>query len=175
MTTPSRPAPQNANSSLRVSARGISYIRQWEREVPHLYDSDGGHNCSYGIGTLVHRGPCTAHDVQTIHVTPRLIQQSFFHRLEQAAQVVREALPNRRLTQDQFDALVSFTYNTGIGAENRIFTLLNDGQPAHAVIQMQHYVYARDGHTHRLTRLHGLARRRVHETRPFLGHDGARR
>jgi lysozyme len=47
-----------ANETKRLSAAGWAALRTREHAVLHYY-SDVANNCTYGIGTLAHHGPCT--------------------------------------------------------------------------------------------------------------------
>ena len=68
-----------------------------------------------------------------------------------------------KLTQAQFDALVSFTYNVGAGAlrKSTLLTVLNRGDYKGAAAQIRRWVYA-GGY-----KVRGLAKRREEEARPF--------
>lgn len=47
-----------ANESLRLSDAGWAELRRRESAVMAYYN-DQANNCTYGIGTLAHTGPCT--------------------------------------------------------------------------------------------------------------------
>lgn len=74
------------------------------------------------------------------------------------------------LTQSQFDALVSFTYNVGAGALNRSLVLerLNEGNYRAAADLMLIYDKRRDPKTGALVTDSGLAARRAAERGVFL-------
>lgn len=64
-----------------------------------------------------------------------------------------------KLSQNQFDALVSFTFNTGVGTYgNKIQPLIEAGKLEAATAKMKQYVYDRAGN-----RLNGLVNRRTAE------------
>ena len=100
----------------RVSDKGVAFIAGFEgfpREQP--YNDPVGH-CTVGFGRLLHRGNCTAEDRRrwagiTRAQAMRLLRED----LKRYAAAVRR-LVKPKLNQAQFDALVSFTFNNGIGA-----------------------------------------------------------
>lgn len=47
-----------ANETMQMSAAGRTALRERERAVLSYYN-DAANNCTYGVGTLAHRGPCT--------------------------------------------------------------------------------------------------------------------
>ncbi|MCC8405343.1 hypothetical protein LJ655_26375 [Paraburkholderia sp. MMS20-SJTN17] len=51
------------NESKRLSSTGLTAFRLREGAVLRYYN-DSANNCTYGIGTLVHFGPCTAAQFQ---------------------------------------------------------------------------------------------------------------
>lgn len=65
------------------------------------------------------------------------------------------------LTQSQFDALVSFTFNVGVGAlaRSKLLAVLNVGRYADVPFQMKRWVYAGGA------KLRGLINRREDEAR----------
>jgi Lysozyme inhibitor LprI len=46
------------NETMQMSPSGRTALRQRERAVLSYYN-DAANNCTYGVGTLAHRGPCT--------------------------------------------------------------------------------------------------------------------
>lgn len=73
------------------------------------------------------------------------------------------------LTQNQFDALVCFTYNVGITAflNSTLLKLLNSGDYKNAQAQFQRWVYSTDPKTHKKVVLAGLQTRRAAEASLF--------
>lgn len=76
------------------------------------------------------------------------------------------------LTQDQFDALVSFDFNTGaFGPNSHVTLLVNAGDMAGAMKVLMSYTHGHvNGH---LVTLRGLVRRRAAEKLLFEGHETA--
>lgn len=78
-----------------------------------LYNDSANH-CSIGIGHLVHRGPCTSADrAKWGTLTREQVEELFRKDLAIYEGAVAEAV-KVPLTQNQYDALVSFTYNVGV-------------------------------------------------------------
>lgn len=66
-----------------------------------------------------------------------------------------------KINQNEFDALVSFTYNLGCGKLAIVADLLNTDSAAAATAKMEQYVYAGQ------EKLPGLVRRRQEEVALF--------
>ena len=95
-----------------MSAAGQAALAQREGQAPGGgYYNDSGNNCTYGTGLLAHLGPCTSDELRRT-VDADAAQREFQQRMDEAARRVREQVPDRALTQNQFDALASATYNT---------------------------------------------------------------
>lgn len=150
-----------------LSARGAALVADHEGLVLNLYDDPAGH-CTIGIGHLVHRGNCNGSEPEQFR--RGLTKQEAYDLFAQdAARFV--AAVNRlvrvSLTQNQFDALVSFTYNLGEGAleESTLLRKVNAGDYAGAAAEFGKWVKA-DGKL-----LPGLVRRRKDEAELFLTPD----
>jgi len=100
-----------ANETMRMSAAGMAALRQRERAVFRYYN-DAANHCTYGVGALAHHGPCTPRELRRpVSVADVNIQLAT--RVRRSEEAVRQRVRNHQLTQEQFDALVSFTFNTG--------------------------------------------------------------
>lgn len=161
---------------MRTSAPGVHAIRVHEGVKDHHYD-DQGNNCSYGVGTLAHRGPCSAAELAEI-VSDERIEWSLAHGLLDAEAAVKRNVTRQTLSQQQFDSLVSFTYNTGSGGARPVLQLVNQGKLKEAAKIMKTYIYVtvngkdgkplRDKHGRKiLRRSNGLIKRRDEEARSF--------
>lgn len=138
--------------------------------------TDPAHNCTRGHGILVHHGDCTAAELAA-QPNAQANEADFMARIHTAEQQVRNQVPDRVLTQDQFDALVSAAYNLGgagagpvLGAANR-----NDNPGVVAGLRARVNAAERDRAgrpTGRMVRLPGLVTRREREARPFLPPGG---
>jgi lysozyme len=112
-----QPAAQTglgANDSLTMSADARTRMRRREVDVFNYYDDGGpgkGH-CTWGAGILAHRGPCTKEELAR-PVSQAEVDAEFSRRVAKAEREVRRNVSKQPLNQDQFDALVSLTYNAG--------------------------------------------------------------
>ena len=108
-------APTNATD---VSEKGLEFIGRFEgfRDMPYN-DAAVPPNATIGYGHMIHRGPVTVND--RIRYKKGITQANALTLLRADAALAVYAV--RRyckvpLTQPQFDALVSFTFNCGAGA-----------------------------------------------------------
>jgi lysozyme len=96
------------------------------------------------------------------------VEREFTKRLSVAEKGVQRNV-TAELTQEQFDALVSFTYNVGVGAASNVYDMLNDGDfdgAAASILSRTHGHETRNGK--RVTVFYrGLAPRRELEAAPF--------
>lgn len=158
--------PRPAPPELRIGAKGIALIKSFEG--CHLLRTDGTFEA--------YPDPGTGGDPWTIGwgATGRGIQrgtvwtkQQCDARLESdlarfAADVAR-AIGNTPTTQDQFDALVSFHYNTGAIARATLTKLHCQGNHTAAWVEFGKWVNAGG------RRMAGLVRRRDAEARLYRG------
>lgn len=153
------------NTNLSLSAEGQRRLRR--RESVRGYYNDGGGNrgnCTYGIGILLHRGPCTAEELAR-PLTAAQIESSFRAAVRQAERAVQRGVNRHQLTQEQFDALASFAFNTGAGRAQRVFQRVNRGDLAGAAAAIRGYTFtSRNGH---MVPMPGLVSRRREESAPF--------
>lgn len=158
-----------ANEQMQMSAAGMAILRRREHAVLRYYN-DVANNCTFGVGTLAHHGPCTPAELQRL-VTAVEVNVQLQTRVNTAARAVRRRVRNRQLTQEQFDALVSFTFDTGPTGARHVLDAANTGADARVVQQMQRniYVHPRDANGRRPSpvRIPGLANRRREEVVPF--------
>ena len=108
------PAPKGAPR--RLSSRGLELIAEFEGFRPDLHNDPAGH-ASIGFGHLVHRGPINGSEPAEFR---KGISRKRARELLRADVAIAEAAVNQAvtvpLTQNQFDALASFTFNVGGGA-----------------------------------------------------------
>jgi len=152
-----------------VSTAGANFIAQWEAWVPHLYNDAVGH-CTIGYGHLLHLGNCGPAD--------RAAYPNGINR-QQGMTLFRQDLSRYEnlvsnnvkvpLTQNQFDALVSFSFNIGPGSVkprrgflgSSALSQLNKGNYNNVPARMARWNTA-GGRV-----LRGLTRRRADEGRLF--------
>ena len=102
---------------MKLSEAGLAFLAAHEGTVLHLYNDSSGH-CTVGIGHLVHHGRCDGRTSEA-PFSGGITRQAAIDLLRQ--DVVRfESTVNSAvkvpLKQNQFDALVSFSFNVGDGA-----------------------------------------------------------
>jgi lysozyme len=163
-----------ANENMRMSSAGLAALRQREHAVLRYYN-DVANNCTWGIGTLAHRGPCTDRELQR-PVTAIDVDRELAIRVQEAEQAVRRQVRNQQLTQDQFDALVSYTYNLGATGARTALQAADHGNSNEVAQQMSGHVYAhprdRRGRALPSVRVQGLVNRRRDEAAPFQAGQG---
>ena len=102
------------------------------------YYNDAADNCTVGIGTLLHYGPCTSEELSR-PANPAQNQADFDARVRAAEAAVRANVNMRTLNQNQYDALVSAAYNSGRGMA-QVYTHANNGDDVGALDQMRRNV-----------------------------------
>jgi lysozyme len=121
---------------MQVGQRGKNLFKEWEGLVTHEYLDSGGAP-TIGIGHLLTRSERTSGKLviggQALDYRNGLTEQQCWDLLDQDLDAV-EATVNAAVTvplnQNQFDALVSFTFNVGDAAlrGSTLLRLLNQGQ-----------------------------------------------
>ncbi|WP_186183149.1 glycoside hydrolase family protein [Burkholderia gladioli] len=164
-----------ANENMRLSQAGWAALRQRENAIMAYYN-DQANNCTYGVGTLVHAGPCTPQELAR-PVSAAQVNAQLTARVSTAEAVVRRAVSNRNLTQAQFDELVSYTYNAGNTGAQTALRAANQSNDAGVVssINQRVYIHPRDAQGRRLApvRSRGLVNRRRLESAPFAQQPAA--
>ncbi|WP_329670561.1 lysozyme [Limnobacter sp.] len=158
-----------ANETLSLSVPGYAALRRREGAVLHYYNDVANH-CTFGVGTLAHHGPCTEEELRRT-VTSEEVDLQLAMRVKKAEVAVRSRVKDFSLTQAQFDALVSFTFNTGVSGARKTLDSANSGHFREVIVEMQKnvYVHPRDSKGRRLraVRIQGLVIRRIEESAPF--------
>lgn len=144
-----------------ISRKGVDFIARWEGLEKNLYNDAAGH-CTIGYGHLVHMGNCSGNEPANFQAG--ITQHEALAILRQDAQVAVKGVRNNvqaPLAQYEFDSLVSFTFNLGVGNLRRSTLLrrLNGGlfQRNLVPLEFQSWVYAGG------TILQGLVSRRKSE------------
>ena len=114
------------NIALRMSPQALNAMRNTEKVMLKYYNDMGGNkgNCTWGIGFYAHKGVCTPEELER-KVTASSVEMEYVKRVAEAERRVKVKVKTR-LSQEQFDALVSFTYNTTNIANDRVYQALND-------------------------------------------------
>lgn len=144
-------------------------MRHREKTMMKYYD-DGGPgrgNCTWGIGTKAHTGPCTSEELAR-KVTDADIERAFSSRLWEAERGVERNV-KVELTQAQFDALVSLAYNAGVPGSSDVFNLINAGDFEGAANKIANMTYGHEVRKGKRVRVfyRGLVARRTEEAAPF--------
>ena len=147
----------------KLSDDGARFIAEFEGFRSKLYNDPAGH-CTIGYGHLVHRGPIDGSE--QAEFKKGITRKRALELLQEDAGTAAAAVNDRvkvPLSQQQFDALVSFVFNVGGGAfaESTLLRLLNDGGYDAVPEQLDSWVKA-NGKT-----LEGLVRRRKEEGKRF--------
>ncbi|MFC5473559.1 lysozyme [Paraherbaspirillum soli] len=154
------------NAGYSLSAKGRLRLVSWERLVLAYYN-DGGKNkgnCTYGYGTMVHRGVCTKEEMK-LPVSLAKAEVKLNSGIRDAERGIKRNV-TYSLNQEQFDALVSLTYNAGIAGSGQVFTLINNDKLQEAADYMEtEMVYSIQKGKRVL--MPGLIRRRKEESAPF--------
>jgi lysozyme len=111
-----KPPKIQSPEDLSTSDAGLEFIMKWEGFDGALYDDPGG-NCTIGYGHLVHAGGCNG-DASENGFTNGLSSDEAKSVLQEDVMVSEEAvrdLVKVKVTQSQFDALVSLVFNWGKG------------------------------------------------------------
>jgi len=152
-----------ANATTRPSQAVYAALRRHEG-TKYEYYNDPANNCTWGAGTFAHYGQCTPEELKR-KVTAAQINTTLATRVNAAAAAVHRAVPNQQLTQAQFDALVSYTFNLGPTGARSALQAANQRNHAAVVSIMNQHVYAQSHG--RPVILHGLVARRLEESAPF--------
>lgn len=105
-------------SVISLSRQGLEFLKRHEGFRDHMYNDTAGH-CTVGYGHLVHRGHTGSDPVQEapfVRGLPEPAAAVYLTKDTQAAQAGVRTWVTRPLQQTEFDALVSFTFNVGVGA-----------------------------------------------------------
>lgn len=140
---------------MKPSHEAYAMIKLYEgKRLESYLDAAGVWTIGYGQ-TGQHIGP-------GLRITDHEAEQWLKNHVEGTAEDIRD-LVKVKLTQSQFDALVSLVYNIGIGAfsTSTMLRLINNNQMREAAGQFERWVYAGG------KELPGLVSRRAAEERLF--------
>lgn len=141
---------------MKTSPQGLQVIKEFEGLRLRAYVCAAG-KLTIGYGHTADAGPplvthgMTITGAQAVEILKRDVAS--FER-----DVLR--LVKKPLTQGQFDALVSFHFNTGKLGSSTILKRINAGRLEDVPAQLMRWTKARDPKTGRLAELAGLVRRR---------------
>jgi len=135
----------SASRSLSLSPKGGAFIRHWKAFEGNLYSDIAGH-CTIGYGHLVHHNACDGRSSEGAFKNGITCAQGaalFLTDSGDKVNAVRNSV-GVELTQFEFDALVSFTYNFGGPAftHSTLLVLVNSGQWTKIRAEFMKWVHA---------------------------------
>jgi GH24 family phage-related lysozyme (muramidase) len=150
---------------MRMSLAAKAKMRSTERAVYKYYNDMGknkGH-CTWGVGILAHRGVCSEEELGK-KVSVASVDIEFERRIAKAERGVKRWVVTE-LNQEQFDAIVSVTYNAGVSGTRDTYKFLNNRDFAGAASNICTMIRVRAGG--KLVVARGLIKRRAEESAPF--------
>jgi lysozyme len=156
-----------ANDNMSMSGEAKKRMRRREVDVFNYYDDmgPGKGNCTWGAGILAHRNPCTKEELSRA-VSQAEVDAEFSRKVAYAERIVRINVTSQVLNQDQFDALVSLTYNAGEKGARGTFVLVDSGDMKGAATNIGRMI--KTTVRGKLVVARGLIPRRKEEAAPFL-------
>jgi GH24 family phage-related lysozyme (muramidase) len=155
---------------MKTSYKGIALIKEFEGLKLDAYQCSAG-VWTIGFGTTKYPN---GEKVKNGDKLSGLKQANDYlhHDLIQYEQAV-DRLVQVPLTQNQYDALVSFVYNLGAGslAKSTLLKKLNAGDYAGASKEFKKWIYATDPKTGKRIKLTGLIARRKREAELFMSNN----
>lgn len=144
---------------MKISQKGISLIKKFEGCKLMAY------KCPAGVWTIGygHTGSSVGPNVKiTQEIADKILKQDLIVHSNNVSKLVKVPL-----TQNQFDALVSFEFNVGFGAlkNSTLLKLLNQKKYKEAAAQFDRWIYANK------KVLQGLVKRRAEEKALYLKED----
>lgn len=149
----------------RTSETGVKFIAQHEGFRAQLYNDAAGH-ATVGYGHLVHKGEVGTDLASEAPFSNGISEAEAAELLRSDLEIAEEAvnrLVRASIRQAQFDALVSFVFNVGVGAFSRatLLSKLNAGFCCAVPYELRRWTLAGK------RRLAGLVVRREDEARMF--------
>lgn len=155
-----------ANDNLNISGDAKKKLRRREVDKYEYYDDmgPGKGNCTWGAGILAHRNPCTKEELAK-QVSQAEVDAAFSQKVAHAERIVRINVTSQTLNQDQFDALVSLTYNAGERGASGTLDLVDAGDMKGAAVNIAKLIKVKVKGKFVVAR--GLVSRRAEEAAPF--------
>ncbi|MFN0130956.1 MAG: glycoside hydrolase family protein [Phycisphaerales bacterium] len=163
-------AKKDEKTRMEPSESGLIRLKNREGFVPYMYNDPGaGRHCTVGFGHLVHKGPCTGKEDSEKPYFDDMTQEGaerlFAQDLRPYVDAINDAV-TVKLNQDQFDALVSYTYNVGVEGfkGSQVLKTVNSGKLEDVPAILEKSKITSDGVV-----LDGLVKRRAEESEVFQG------
>lgn len=151
-----------------ISQTGIDLIKGFEGFRAQMYNDQAGH-CTIGYGTLIHQGNCNGDASEKPYgsgITESRAMELLKERLVGFEQTINDVV-TVDLNQNQYDSLVSFTYNVGSAnfKSSTLLKVLNQGKYGDVPTEMHKWVKVRQNG--KLVDSKGLMNRRDAEAKLF--------
>lgn len=145
----------------KVTQKGLDILKYFEGFRSKPYYDEGG-KLTVGYGHLIKSGETFN------YITPEQGEQLLASDLSKAENIVRNFV-TVPLTENQFDALVSFVFNVGGGAfqTSTLLRKLNSGDYSGAADELNRWIYITVNGEKQISNI--LVSRREHEKQIFLG------
>ena len=152
---------------MNLSDKGLALIQEFESYLKAQPDgSCKAYKCPAGVWTIGFG--VTEGVTADTHWTREEADAAFRREMAKHEKAVQQ-LVTVSITQSQFDALVSFSYNVGSGAlaKSKLLKKLNEKDYLGAADEFRYFTKARDPKTNKKVILKGLVRRRKAESALF--------
>jgi len=146
---------------MTVSNQTVNFIKAWEKLSLEPYADNKQWSIGYGTFAGAYPGPKPALKLRDEQEAHSLLMND----LKSREQTIKTNL-KRNLNENQFSALVSFAFNAGVGAAQKVIDDINRGDLTGAVSRMLLYVYSAG------KKLGGLEKRRKAEAELFNKPEG---
>lgn len=154
-----------------ISKNGEDFLKNYEAFSPVLYDNDGSKNTTIGYGHLVHKGKIDNRESEKPFkkgLTKEDADKLFSKDIRKYIAIVNKNI-TVPISQNQFDALVSLTYNLG-HLPKELANKINAGKIDSTEVKNIFLKYTHSDHKF----VQGLANRRNDEVELFLNNDYVR-
>lgn len=154
----------------KMGSEGNTLVKSFEKLRTHMYSNDGAGHCTVGWGHLVHKGQCDGreNEKQFLNgISRKTANQILNHDMQKAEKTVSTLVEHEKLSlnQNQYDALVSFAYNTGSGNLKRMIKGAKDKQGKVEIQKIPERMKLYDKSGGKIIK--GLTNRRTAEVRLF--------
>jgi lysozyme len=161
-------------SELSLSDKGFNFIKDYEKEQLNLYN-DAADNATIGYGHLVHFGKVGTNEEAEKDFKDGVTAEKATELLKKDVKDVAETLVKNyvkvKLSQNQFDALVSFAFNTGGLRSSTLLKNINAGDATCETIEENFRAWNKITKNGKKVESLGLTKRRIQEANMFNDGD----
>ncbi len=148
---------------MQLSDKGLDFIVSFEGKLKRRSDGQyEAYRCQAGVWTIY--VGCTVGVTDGMVVDERQGREMLRAELAKHEAAVGKVVKGQ-ITQDCYDALVSFSYNCGTGSMQKVASVLNREGPKSAAAKLMEYCKFTNPQTKKLEVSRGLLRRRSAEAR----------